>query len=78
MALLSHVMGLNLAYALVSYRHPLLPIGVYRYARIWVGERAASYAVGSVLGSLAALVCRADSYPPRGQRRLPDSAFLFL
>jgi hypothetical protein len=36
----------------------LLPVGVYRFARLWVDERAASYAaLGSVfLGSLAFLV----------------------
>ncbi|HEX7288834.1 MAG TPA: hypothetical protein VF532_21805 [Candidatus Angelobacter sp.] len=62
MALFSHVMGLNLAYMLVQLvAILLLPIGVYRYARIWVDERAASYAaVGSVLlGSLAFLVYNA-------------------
>jgi hypothetical protein len=59
MALFSHVMGLNLAYIFVQLiAILLLPIGVYRYARIWVGERAASYAaIGSVLlGSLTSLV----------------------
>jgi hypothetical protein len=42
-----------------------LPIGVYRYARIWVGERAASYAaVGSVLiGSLSFMVYQAGQLP---------------
>jgi hypothetical protein len=62
MALFSHVMGLNLAYALVQLiAILLLPIGVYRYARIWVSERAASYAaIGSVLlGSLSFLVYEA-------------------
>ncbi|HET9839649.1 MAG TPA: hypothetical protein VFR84_15580 [Candidatus Angelobacter sp.] len=62
MALFSHVMGLNLAYGLVQLiAILLLPIGVYRYARIWVSERAASYAaIGSVLlGSLSFLVYEA-------------------
>ncbi len=62
MALFSHVMGLNLAYSLVQLiAILLLPLGVYRYARIWVSERAASYAaVGSVLlGSLSFLVYEA-------------------
>lgn len=61
-ALFSHVIGLNLAYMLVQFIAVLLlPIGVYRYARIWVNERAASYAaIGSVLlGSLAFLVYNA-------------------
>ena len=62
MALFSHVMGLDLAYALVQLiAILLLPIGVYRYARIWVSERAASYAaIASVLiGSLSFLVYEA-------------------
>jgi len=62
MALFSHLIGLNLAYALVQLiAILLLPIGVYRYARIWVSERAASYAaIGSVLlGSLSFLVYEA-------------------
>src|SRR5262245_24956895 len=62
MALFSHLIGLNLAYSLVQLiAILLLPIGVYRYARIWVGERAASYAaIGSVLlGSLSSLVYQA-------------------
>lgn len=61
-ALFSHVMGLRLAYMLVQFiAILLLPIGVYRYARIWVSERAASYAaVASVLlGSLSFLVYQA-------------------
>src|SRR5450432_1432840 len=58
-ALFSHVIGLDMAYIFVQFiAILLLPIGVFRYARIWVGERAASYAaIGSVLlGSLAFLV----------------------
>lgn len=65
-ALFSHLMGLNLAYMLVQFIGIcLLPIGVYRYARIWVGERAASYAaLGSVLiGSLSFLVYQAGQLP---------------
>jgi hypothetical protein len=61
-ALFSHIIGLNLAYMLVQFIAVLLlPIGVFRYARIWVNERAASYAaIGSVLlGSLAFLVYNA-------------------
>ncbi len=61
-AVFSHVMGLNLAYMLVQFiAILLLPVGVYRYARIWVSERAASYAaLGSVLlGSLSFLVYQA-------------------
>lgn len=66
MALFSHVMGLNLAYMLTQFIGILiLPIGVYRYSRIWVGERAASYAaVASVfIGSLSFLVYQAGQLP---------------
>jgi hypothetical protein len=58
-ALFSHVMGLNLAYMLVQLIAVLLlPIGMYRFAKLWVDERAASYAaLGCVLlGSLTFLV----------------------
>jgi hypothetical protein len=61
-ALFSNVMGLHLAYMFVQFiAIVLLPIGVYRYARIWVSERAASYAaLGSILlGSLSFLVYQA-------------------
>src|SRR5262249_44032687 len=61
-ALFSNVMGLHLAYMFVQFiAILLLPIGVYRYARIWVNERAASYAaLGSILlGSLSFLVYQA-------------------
>ena len=66
MALFSHVMGLNIAYMLTQFIGILiLPIGTYRYARIWVGERAAGYAaVGSVfIGSLSFLVYQAGQLP---------------
>ena len=65
-ALFSRLIGLNLAYALVQMIGILLlAIGVYRYARIWLGERGASYAaVGSVfLGSLALLVYQSGQVP---------------
>lgn len=66
MALFSHLMGLNLAYMLTQFIGILiLPIGVYRYSRIWVGERAAGYAaVASVfIGSLSFLVYQAGQLP---------------
>ena len=62
LALVSFVTGLKLAYMIVQLvAIILLPVGVYRYARIWVGERAASYAaLASVfLGSLSFLVYEA-------------------
>jgi hypothetical protein len=68
-------MGLKLAYMLVQMiAILLLPIGVYRYARIWVSERAASYAaVASVLlGSLSFLVYQA------GQISMTWAAPLYL
>jgi hypothetical protein len=74
-ALFSHIMGLPLAYMLVQLiAILLLPIGVYRYARIWVSERAASYAaVASVLlGSLSFLVYQA------GQISMTWAAPLYL
>ena len=44
-AVLSFVFGLHMAYLLVQLAGVLLtPIGVYRFARLWVSERAASYA----------------------------------
>jgi len=65
-ALFSHVMGLTLAYMFVQLIVILLlPVGMYRYARLWVGEREASYAaLGSIfLGSLAMLVYQSGQLP---------------
>ena len=58
-ALFSHVMSLNMAYMLVQLiAIVLLPVGMYRFAKLWVDERTASFAaLGSVLlGSLSFLV----------------------
>jgi hypothetical protein len=58
-ALFSHIVGLSMAYTIVQgLVILLLPIGVYRYTRLWVSERAALYAaIASVfLGSLAQMV----------------------
>src|ERR1700757_2384301 len=58
-ALFSFPMGLLLAYMFVQLiAILLLTVGVYRFARLWVDEVAASYAaLGSIfLGSLAMLV----------------------
>ena len=74
-ALVSAVSGLKMAYMLVQLVAVLLlPVGVYRFARIWVEERAASYAaLGSVfLGALAFLVYQA------GQLATVTSAALYL
>jgi hypothetical protein len=74
-ALLSHVVGLNMGYMLVQLVAVLLlPIGVFRFARIWVEDRAASYAaLASVfLGALAFLVYQA------GQLATVASVALYL
>ncbi|MGZ4817268.1 MAG: hypothetical protein ACXVZJ_01510 [Terriglobales bacterium] len=62
LALVSYVTGLHLAYMLVQLISILLlPVGVYRFAKLWVDDRSASYAaLGSVfLGSLGMLVYQA-------------------
>ena len=74
-ALLSTIVGLKMGYMLVQLIAVLLlPIGVYRFARIWVEERAAGYAaLGTVfLGALAFLVYQA------GQLATVSSAALYL
>jgi hypothetical protein len=65
-ALISHLLGLTGAYLFTQLIVILLlPVGVYRYAQLWVSARAASYAaVGSIfLGSLAMLVYQAGQLP---------------
>ena len=74
-ALLSNVAGLKMGYMLVQLVAVLLlPVGVFRFAKIWVDERAASYAaLGSIfLGALAFLVYQA------GQLATVASAALYL
>ncbi len=74
-ALLSNVVGLKMGYMLVQLIAVLLlPVGVYRFARIWVEDRAASYAaLGSIfLGALAFLIYQA------GQLATITSAALYL
>ncbi len=74
-AMISKVTGLEAAYMIVQlFGVLLLPVGVYRFARLWVAERAASYAaLGSVfLGALASLVYQA------GQLATVTSAALYL
>ena len=74
-ALFSNVVGLSMGYMLVQLIGVLLlPVGVYRFARLWVDDRSASYAaLGSVfLGSLAFLVYQA------GQLATVTSAALYL
>jgi 6-pyruvoyl-tetrahydropterin synthase related domain len=74
-ALLSNVVGLKMGYMVVQLIAVLLlPVGVFRFARIWVDDRAASYAaLGSIfLGSLAFLAYEA------GQLATIASAALYL
>ncbi|HKF05335.1 MAG TPA: hypothetical protein VKB49_23650 [Candidatus Sulfotelmatobacter sp.] len=74
-ALVSNVAGLKMGYMLVQLVAVLLlPVGVFRFAKIWVDERAASYAaLGSIfLGALAFLVYQA------GQLATVTSAALYL
>jgi hypothetical protein len=74
-ALISTVSGLKMGYMLVELiAILLLPVGVYRFARIWVEERAASYAaLGTIfLGALAFLTYQA------GQLATITSAALYL
>jgi 6-pyruvoyl-tetrahydropterin synthase related domain len=65
-ALLSYVLGLHWAYLLVQLVAVLLiPVSVYRYARLWVDERASSYAAlfSVFLGAVAFLVYSAGQLP---------------
>ena len=74
-ALVSNVAGLKMGYMLVQLVAVLLlPVGIFRFARIWVDDRAASYAaLGSIfLGSLAFLIYQA------GQLATISSAALYL
>ncbi len=74
-ALFSTVIGLKMGYMLVQLiAILLLPVGIFRFARIWVNDRAASYAaLGSVfLGALSFLAYQA------GQLATIASAALYL
>jgi len=74
-AMISTITGLEAAYMIVQLiAIVLLTIGVYRFSRLWVAERAASYAaLGSVfIGALAFLVYQA------GQLATVSSAALYL
>jgi hypothetical protein len=74
-ALLSYVVGLNAGYGLVQFLGLLLiPVGVYRFSKLWVDDTSASYAaLGSVfLGSAAFLTYSA------GQLSTMLSAPLYL
>jgi hypothetical protein len=61
-ALISHITGLDLAYMTVQFASILLlGVGAYRFSRLWVDRRAASFAglIGVLLSSEAFLVYNA-------------------
>ena len=80
-ALFSHLMGLKMAYMFVQFLAILLlPIGMYRYAALWVDEVSASHAaLGSVfLGSLAMLVYQSGQLPTTAAAALTLNALPFF
>ena len=65
-ALLSYVFGLHMAYLLVQLVGVLLiPVGVYRFARLWVSDRASSFAAlfSVFVGAVVFLVYSAGQLP---------------
>src|SRR5438067_1474100 len=65
-ALLSYIFGLHMAYLLVQLTGVILtPVGVYRFAQLWVSERAASYAalLSVFVGAMIFLVYFAGQLP---------------
>ena len=80
-ALFSNFIGLDMGYMLVQLIVLLLlPVGVLRYARLWVNERQASYAaIGSIfLGSLALLVYQAGQLPTTAAAALTLNALPYF
>ena len=80
-ALFSHVMGLKWAYEFVQLLVVLLlPIGMYRYAAIWVDEVSASYAAlgTAFLGSLSMLVYQSGQLPTTAAAALTINALPFF
>lgn len=80
-ALFSHIMGLQYAYMFVQFLVILLlPIGMYRFARIWVDEVAASYAALAAvfLGSLSFLVYQSGQLPTTAAAALVLNALPYL
>jgi hypothetical protein len=74
-AVVSHLLGLDLAYMAVQLAAiMLLVVGVYRFARLWVSPRAASYA------ALASVFLGAESFLvySAGQLGTTSSAPLYL
>ncbi len=80
-ALFSHIFGLTGAYMFVQLIVILLlPVGMYRFAQLWVPEREASYAaVGAVfLGSLAMLVYQSGQLPTTAAAALTLNALPYF
>lgn len=80
-ALFSHVLGLSLAYMAVQLCVILLlTLGMYRYAKLWVDERQASYAAMATvfLGSLAMLVYQSGQLPTTAAAALTLNALPYL
>jgi hypothetical protein len=80
-ALFSHLFGLTGAYMFVQLIVILLlPVGMYRYAMLWVPEREASYAaLGTVfLGSLAMLVYQSGQLPTTAAAALTLNALPYF
>ncbi|PSH04925.1 MAG: hypothetical protein CXZ00_05720 [Acidobacteria bacterium] len=80
-ALFSHVFGLTGGYMFVQLIVILLlPVGMYRYALLWVPEREASYAAlgTAFLGSLAMLVYQSGQLPTTAAAALTLNALPFF
>jgi hypothetical protein len=80
-ALFSHIVGLNLGYMVVQLIGiMLLVVGVQRFARIWVDERAANLAaIGTIfLGSLGLLVYQAGQLPTTFAAALTINAVVYF
>jgi hypothetical protein len=80
-ALMSRFINISMAYMVVQLISILLlPVGVYRYARLWVGDRSAALAaIASIFaGSLALVVYQAGQLPTVLATALLLSAFAYL
>src|SRR6201996_9770263 len=68
-AVLSHIFGLQMAYMAVQFAAILLlVVGVYRFSRLWVSERAASFA------ALASVFLSAESFLVYAARQLSTTS----